>query len=197
MGIKLTHFFSSWLITRTNNNPNTPLHFDPTVPSVCRITADGASAGLSSPSAAAAAASWKADSGTLVLVNVWMCWGLRRFRFHMFENSEARYIKSSKGVMLRVDRSTRRDKKKYCIGPSSWRGDTSCSILSNTTTELMVIIDPVLHSEWCTVLISLFPSPELWYFTRGMASLVLYLSSLQRGMFGFYGTECEHIPWGY
>lgn len=99
------------------------------------------------------------DSGTLVSVNLWMRWGLRCFHFHMFENSEAQYIKSSKGGMLRVDRSNRGDKEKYSIGLSSrWRDDTSSPILSNTATELIVIIDPVLHSEWCTVLISLFPS---------------------------------------
>lgn len=112
MGIKLTHFFFSWLITCTNNNnPNTPLHFGATVPSVCRIPADGASARLPSPSATAAAR-WKDDSGTLVSVNLWMRWGLRRFHFYTFENSEAQYIKSSKGGMLRLDRSSRSDKEK-------------------------------------------------------------------------------------
>lgn len=175
MGIKLTHFFFSWLITCTNN-PNTPLHFGPTVPPVCRITADGASAGLPSPSATAAAR-WKDDSGTLVSVNLWMHWGLRCFHFHTFENSDAQYIKSSKGVILCVDRGSRRDKE---INSIRWRNDISCSILSNTATELIVIIDPVLHSELCSVLISLFPCTELRYFTGGMASFLFYSSSLYR-----------------
>lgn len=55
--------------------------------------------------------------------------------------------------------------EKYSIGPSSrWRDDISCSILSNTATELKVIIDPVLQPEWCSAVISLFWSIELLHY---------------------------------
>lgn len=61
--------------------------------------------------AVTAAARWKDDSGTFVSVNLWMRCGLHCFHFHTFENSEAQYIKASKGETLCVDRSSRRDKE--------------------------------------------------------------------------------------
>lgn len=147
MGIKLTHFFLSWLIMCTNNNPNTPLHFSPTVPSVCRITADGVSARLPPPSATAAA-HWKDQWGTLVSVNLWMRWGLRCFHFHMFENLVAQYVQASKGVMLCVDPRSRRDKQKYSIGPIYRRNGLFSFILIPTLYRGMFCGRHCEHIPW-------------------------------------------------
>lgn len=182
MGIKLTHFFFSWLITCTNNNPNTPLHFGPTVNSICRIMADGASARLPSPSATATVR-WKDHPGTFVSANLWMRWGLRCFHFHTCENPEAEYVKSSKGGMLCADRSSRRDKEIQYRPSSRWRDDISCSILSDTATELMVIIDPVL-TLWMVFRFDSLISDHWaarFYLSNGFFSFVLILL-LWRGM---------------